>query len=44
VLAWLVMPIVIVGLTIGLILSIFWAGSHVLYAYILSELNQRKKS
>ena len=44
VLAWLVMPIVIVGLTVGLLLGIFWAGSQVLYAYILSELNQRKKS
>lgn len=44
VLAWLVMPIVIVGLTVGLLLGIFWAGSQVLYAYILSELNQRKNN
>jgi flagellar biosynthesis protein FliQ len=44
VLSWFIMPIVIVGLTVGLLLGIFWAGSQVLYAYILSELNQRKKS
>jgi flagellar biosynthesis protein FliQ len=44
VLAWLIMPIVIVGLTVGLLLGIFLAGSQVLYAYILSELNQRKNN
>jgi hypothetical protein len=44
VLAWILMPLIVAGLIIFLALGIFWAGSQVLYAYILSELNQRKKS
>jgi hypothetical protein len=44
VLAWILMPFIVAGLIIFLALSIFWAGSQVLYAYILSELNQRKNN
>jgi hypothetical protein len=44
VLIWIAMPIIVIALTFGLALSIFLAGSHVLYAYILSELNQRKNN
>jgi hypothetical protein len=43
-LAWILMPFIVAGLIIFLALSIFWAGSQVLYAYILSELNQRKNN
>ena len=44
VLSWIIMPFIIAGLMIFLSLGIFWAGSQVLYAYILSELNQRKNN
>ena len=44
VLAWLALPIIVVVLSIGLAFGIFWAGSQVLYQYILNELNQRKNN
>jgi hypothetical protein len=44
VLAWILMPFIIVGLIIFLALGISCAASQVLYSYILSELNQRKNN
>jgi hypothetical protein len=43
-LAWILLPIIIAGLILFVSAGIFWAGSQVLYAYILSELNQRKNN
>ena len=43
VMVWLLLPLIIVVLSIGLAFSIFWAASQVLYEYFISELNQRKR-
>ena len=43
VLVWLLLPLIIVVLSIGVAFSIFMAGSQVLYEYFVNELNERKK-
>jgi ABC-type proline/glycine betaine transport system permease subunit len=38
---WIFLPVIVVGLTIALCAAIFYAGSQVIYAYILNQLNER---
>ena len=40
---WILLPLIVVVLSIGVAFSIFIAGSQVLYEYFVNELNQRKK-
>ena len=41
VLFWIFLPVIMIGLTVALCAAMFYAGSQVIYAYVLNQLNER---